>query len=77
MKTMSKKIFKDYPKSKIIAKLREVQIYEKTYGENETSKAIKKWCTDPVYRKKEWLFRQSVAASIKPNVNYLKDYYEL
>ena len=31
---MSKKIFKDYPKSKIIAKLREVQIYEKTYLKN-------------------------------------------
>ena len=73
MKKIMKKTFKDYPKSKIISKLREIQIYEKTYGKNETTKAWKKWCTDPVYRKKEWLLRQSVAESINPN----KNYYEL
>mgnify|MGYP003137235592 FL=1 len=64
-------------KSQIIKKLREVQIYEKKFGENLTTKAWKKWCTDPVYRKKEWLWRQSVAKSVKPNINYLEDYYEL
>jgi len=60
------KHYKDYPSKKIIKKLREVQIYEKKFGENETTKAWKKWCIDPVYRKKEWLLRQSVAKNITP-----------
>tara|TARA_R110002012_G_C11218369_1_gene562271 strand:- start:49 stop:279 length:231 start_codon:yes stop_codon:yes gene_type:complete len=67
--------FKDYPADKIAAKLKEVTDFEAKYGESTRTIAYKKWCTDYDYRKREWQFRQSVAASIKPNVNYTKPYY--
>ncbi len=67
--------FKDYPADKIAAKLKEVTDFEAKYGESTRTIAYKKWCTDYDYRKREWQFRQGVAASIKPNVNYTKPYY--
>ena len=65
------KQFKDYPQKQIDAKLRQVEKFEAKYGTNNTvSKAWRKWCTNAKYRQNEWQFRQSVAASIKPNVDY-------
>jgi hypothetical protein len=67
--------FKDYPASQIKAKLQECIDYEAKYGTNDVVTAVKKWCKSYEYRKKEWEWRQNVAASIKPNVNYTKPYY--
>ena len=67
--------YKDYPADQIAAKLAQIDRFERQYKPNTTSKAWRKWCTDPAYRKREWELRQSVAKSIdaNPNVNYLKD----
>ena len=55
----------------IAAKLKQVEEFEAKYGENTTSRAWRKWCTDEQYRKREEAFRNSVANSIK---NSNKDY---
>ena len=62
--------FQDFPAKQIADKLKQVEDFERQFGENTTTKAWRKWCTDYNYRKREWQFRQSVAASVKPNVNY-------
>ena len=67
--------FKDYPAKMIQDKLQECLDYEAKYGEIPQVTAVKKWCQSYEYRKKEWEWRQNVAASIKPNVNYTKPYY--
>jgi len=67
--------FKDYPQEKIQEQLDRVKAFkaENPKLANLTKVlAWEKWCTDYDYRKREWEFRQAVAASIKPNVNYLK-----
>lgn len=63
--------YNDYPQEKIAEKLKQVEDFENKFGENTTTRGWRKWCTDYNYRKREWQFRQSVAASVKPNVNYL------
>ena len=63
-------MFKDYPQNKIKAKLQQINEFEEKYGACTTSTGWRKWCTDVNYRKREWEFRQSVAKSIKPNVDY-------
>lgn len=63
--------FKDYPADKIAAKLKEVEEFEAQWGEKPVTKAWRRWCTDYEYRKREWEWRQSVADSIKPNINYI------
>lgn len=55
----------------IAAKLKQVEEFEAKYGENTTSRAWRKWCTDEQYRKREEAFRNNVANSIK---NSNKDY---
>ncbi len=65
--------FKDYPADQIAAKLKQIEEFEAKWGEKPVSKAWRKWCTDYEYRKREWQFRQSVANSIKPNINYFKE----
>jgi len=65
--------FNDYPQDQIDAKLKQVEAFEAKYGANNTvSKAWRKWCTDAKYRQNEWQFRQNVAASVQPNVDYTK-----
>jgi len=64
------KHYKDYSADKIAAKLKQVTDFETKYGESTRTIAWKRWCTDDKYRKNEWQFRQNIAASIKPNVNY-------
>lgn len=65
--------YKDYPADQIAAKLKQIDEFEAKWGEKPVSKAWRKWCTDYEYRKREWQFRQSVANSIKPNINYNKE----
>lgn len=65
--------FKDYPAEQIAAKLKEVDEFEAEWGVKPVSKAWRKWCTDRDYREREWRLRQSVANSIKPNINYYKE----
>jgi hypothetical protein len=55
----------------IVAKLKQIEEFEAKYGENTTSRAWRKWCTDKQYRNREEAFRNSVANSIK---NSNKDY---
>ena len=57
--------FKDYDAKKITAKLKQVKEFEAKYGENDTSRGWKKWCTDYEYRKREWQFRQGIARWIE------------
>lgn len=53
--------FKDFPADKIAEKLKRVEAFEKKYKPNTTTKAWRKWCTDPAYRKREWELRQSLS----------------
>ena len=62
--------FKDYPAEKIAAQLKLVEEFEAKWGENTRTRAWRKFCTDPEYRKREWQFRQSVAAAVRPDVDY-------
>jgi len=62
--------FNDYPQEQIDAKLKQVEEFELKFGAKPASKAWRKWCTDTKYRQNEWQFRQNIANSIKPNVDY-------
>ena len=48
-------------KGLITAKLQQIDEFEANFNPNTTSRAMKKWCTDYEYRKREWEFRQGVA----------------
>jgi len=62
--------YNDYPAEQIAAKLKQVEEFEAKFGEKPASKAWRKWCTDAEYRQNEWQWRQGVANSIKPNIDY-------
>ena len=62
--------YKDYPQEQIDAKLKQVEEFELKFGEKSVSKSWRRWCTDAKYRQNEWKFRQNIANSIKPNVEY-------
>ena len=62
--------FKDYPQEQIDAKLKQVEEFESKFGVKLVSESWRKWCTDAKYRQNEWQFRQNIANSIKPNVDY-------
>lgn len=67
--------FKDYPQEKIQEQLDRVREFKAEHPKLANLTKIlawEKWCTDYDYRKREWEFRQAVAASVQPNVNYLK-----
>jgi len=55
--------FKDYDEKAIAAKLKQVKDFEAKYGENDMSRSWKKWCNDQQYRRREWLWRQNLAAA--------------
>lgn len=67
------KQFVDYPAEKIAEKMKTVEEFEAKWGENTMSRAWRKWCTSYEYRKREWEWRQSLAASVRPDVNYLSN----
>ena len=49
----------------IESKLKQVEEFESKYGENSTTRAWRKWCTDEQYRNREIQFRNAVAESAK------------
>ncbi len=49
----------------IAAKLKQVEEFEAKWGENTTTRAWRKWCTDEQYRNREIQFRNAVAESAK------------
>ena len=61
--------FRDYPQEQIQAKLKQVEKFEATYGENTTTRSWKKWCNDYEYRRREWQFRQGIAEYAKHNAH--------
>jgi len=62
-----------YTTKQINAKLKQVQEFEAKWGENTTTRAWKKWCTDPKYREREEQFRNAVANYVKnkPNTKFI------
>lgn len=67
LKNIQNMKYKDYKPEIIANKLKEVKEFEAKWGESTRTKAIKKWCTDPDYRKREWEFRQATANLFKFN----------
>ena len=55
-------------KQMIDEKLRQIAIHEKRFGECTTSRAMKKYCTDPKYRERVTTFNKASIETIK---NYL------
>jgi hypothetical protein len=53
--------FKKLGDQAIIDKLQLIDEFEAKYKPNTNSIAMKKWCTDYEYRKREWKFRQGIA----------------
>tara|TARA_R100001594_G_scaffold140071_1_gene184973 strand:+ start:698 stop:904 length:207 start_codon:yes stop_codon:yes gene_type:complete len=53
--------YKKLGKQAIIDKLQLIDEFETKYKPNTHSIAMKKWCTDYEYRKREWAFRQGIA----------------
>jgi len=45
----------------ISEKLKQIDAFEAKYWPCTETKAMRKWCTDYEYRKREWQFRNSVA----------------
>lgn len=62
--------FKDYPVEKLAEKLKQVEEFEAKFGENTSTRAWRKFCTDLEYRKREWQFRQNVAAAVRSDIDY-------
>ena len=60
----------------IAAKLKQVEEFEAKWGENTTTRAWRKWCTDEQYRNREIQFRNSVAESVKVSGINLQSKYE-
>ena len=53
--------FKKLGDQAIIDKLQQIDEFEANFRPNTNSIAMKKWCTDYEYRKREWQFRQGIA----------------
>ena len=56
-------------KGLITKKLQQIDEFEANFKPNTNSIAMKKWCTDYDYRKREWKFRQSVGNYAKYNAH--------
>lgn len=61
MKFTDKKYKELNAKGLITKKLQQVDEFEAKWKPNTTTRAMKKWCTDYEYRKREWQWRQSIA----------------
>lgn len=59
--------YKDKSPEVIAQKLKDVENYEAKMGVDSRSKAWRKWCTDPEYRKREWQLRQATVNLFKFN----------
>lgn len=63
----------DPPAEKIAEQLERVKQFKAEHPRlaNLTKiRAWEKWCNSYEYRKREWKFRQAVAASVRPDVDY-------
>ena len=56
-------------KGLISEKLKQIDAFEAKYWPCTETKAMRKWCTDYEYRKREWQFRNSVAEYAKYNAH--------
>ena len=56
-------------KGLISEKLKQIDAFEAKYSPCTESKAMRKWCTDYEYRRREWQFRNSVAEYAKYNAH--------
>jgi hypothetical protein len=57
-------------KQMIDDKLRQIATFEEKYGECTASRAMKKYCTDPKYRKRVHQFNKASAETIKHYTRY-------
>jgi hypothetical protein len=56
-------------KGLITEKLQKIDEFEANYNPTYESRAMKKWCTDYEYRKREWEWRQSLANYASKNAH--------
>ena len=56
-------------KGLISEKLKQIDAFEAKYWPCTETKAMRKWCTDYEYRKREWQFRNNVAEYAKYNAH--------
>ena len=42
---------------------KQVEDFEAKYGANDMSRSWRKWCNSHEYRRREWLWRQNLAAA--------------
>jgi len=52
-------------KKMMIAKLKQIAIHEKRFGESTETRAMKKYCTDKKYRQRVHEFNKSVIESAR------------
>jgi len=61
--------YKKLGEEAIIAKLQQIDEFEANFRPNTHSIAMKKWCTDYEYRKREWKWRQNIVKLRESNIN--------
>ena len=64
--------YKKLGEEAIIAKLQQIDEFEANFRPNTHSIAMKKWCTDYEYRKREWTWRQGIAKYAENPLNMVK-----
>ncbi len=64
--------YKKLGEEAIVAKLQQIDEFEANFRPNTHSIAMKKWCTDYEYRKREWKFRQGIAKYNENPLNMVK-----
>ena len=65
--------YKKLGEKAITAKLQQIDEFEANFNPNTNSRAMRKWCTDYEYRKREWQWRQSLAEwNSKHNTNLVR-----
>ena len=64
--------YKKLGEEAIVAKLQQIDEFEANFKPNTHSIAMKKWCTDYEYRKREWKFRQGIAKYNENPLNMVK-----
>ncbi len=63
--------YKKLGEQAIVDKLQQIDEFEANFRPNTHSIAMKKWCTDYEYRKREWKFRQGIAKLNETNYNLI------
>ena len=68
--------YKKLGEQAIIDKLQQIDEFEANFRPNTHSIAMKKWCTDYEYRKREWQFRQGIAKWNENPLNKARVYHK-